>query len=111
MLNLTKQEKMVLLFVACAVIFGIALSRIQKNNPRFSNFIVFKLKQPQSKINLNQAALKELTDIPGVGDALAGRIIEYRDVYGGFKDIEEVKKVKGIGQQKFESMRERLIVE
>ncbi len=57
------------------------------------------------KININQASLKELTKLNGIGDALAERIVEYRQQQGSFKSIEEIKKVSGIGDKKFEQIK------
>lgn len=61
-------------------------------------------------ININTADEKELQNIKGVGPALAGRIIEYRENNGAFKSIEEIKKVRGIGEKTFEKMRDSITV-
>lgn len=52
-------------------------------------------------INLNTATLDQLTSLPGVGPKTAERIIEYRTKSGGFKKIEELMNVKGIGEKSF----------
>lgn len=46
-----------------------------------------------SLINLNTAAIQELTTLPGIGDSLATRIIEYREQNGKFNSIEDIKNV------------------
>lgn len=61
-------------------------------------------------ININTADEKELQKIKGIGPALAGRIIDYRENNGAFKSIEEIKKVRGIGDKTFEKMREQITV-
>ena len=61
-------------------------------------------------ININTADDKELQKIKGIGPALAGRIIEYRESNGAFKSIEEIKKVRGIGEKTFEKMRDEIKV-
>ena len=63
-----------------------------------------------SKININTADLKELDDIPGVGEATANKILSYRDENGEFKSIEEIKNVNGIGDKKFENMKDLICV-
>ena len=60
---------------------------------------------PESKkININTATAQELTLLPGVGKTLAQRIIEYRELYGPFKRIEDLGNVNGIGQAKLEGL-------
>lgn len=61
-------------------------------------------------ININTAEKNELDALPGVGPALAERIIEYRQANGSFKDIDELKKVPGIGSSKFEKMKEKISI-
>ncbi|GMB00790.1 ComEA family DNA-binding protein [Pelosinus sp. IPA-1] len=61
-------------------------------------------------VNINTAEKNELDALPGVGPALAERIIEYRQTNGSFKDIDELKKVPGIGSSKFEKMKEKISI-
>ena len=58
-----------------------------------------------SLINLNAATAAELEKLPGVGPAMATRILEYRQKSGGFKKIEELMNVKGIGEKSFLKMK------
>ncbi len=58
-----------------------------------------------SKININKASSNELKSLAGIGDVTATKIIEYRNQNGKFKTIEEVMSVKGIGEKKFESIK------
>jgi comEA protein len=62
-------------------------------------------------INLNNAYTADLQLLPGIGEVMAERIIEYREKTGGFKNIEELKNVKGIGEKKFEMLKPFVTVE
>lgn len=64
-----------------------------------------KPKMPVTKINPNSATEEELETLPGVGPVIAGRIIEYRKKRGPFKSINELLRVKGIGQSKLSKMK------
>jgi len=61
-------------------------------------------------VNINSADKSELDTLPGVGPALAERIIEYRQANGSFSDIDELKKVPGIGSSKFEKIKEKITI-
>lgn len=62
-------------------------------------------------ININTASVSQLIRLPGVGEATANKIISYRESSGGFKSIEEIMNVSGIGEKKFEAMKQFLAVE
>lgn len=61
-----------------------------------------------SPINLNQATAEELQVLPGVGPALADRIVAYREANGLFTSLEQLVEVKGIGQRKLEKLRDKM---
>lgn len=59
-----------------------------------------------TRVNINTADAKELCGLPGIGEVLALRIIEYREKNGDFQSIEEIMAVKGIGAGKYDAIRE-----
>ncbi len=61
-------------------------------------------------VNVNTATVHDLEDLPGVGRATAEKIIEYRKTNGLFKDIGEIKNIRGIGEGKFQNMRRHLTI-
>jgi competence protein ComEA len=59
----------------------------------------------QQQIDINRANVEELTTIPGIGTALAQRIVDFRDQHGPFGRVEDLLKVKGIGEKSFQKIR------
>jgi competence ComEA-like helix-hairpin-helix protein len=52
-------------------------------------------------VSINHADISDLDDLPGIGPALAYRIVEFRTARGGFRELTDLKKVKGIGDKMF----------
>ncbi len=63
-----------------------------------------------SQININTATIEELDKLPGVGEATANKIVNHRSESGEFKSIEEIKNVNGIGDKKFEEMKNLICI-
>ena len=61
-------------------------------------------------VNINTATATELEALPGVGLAMAARIIEYRQKVGGFKKIEDLMNVKGIAEKTFLNLKPMIVV-
>jgi comEA protein len=128
------KERTVLVFLIAVMLAGAGVSayrhnRVQKNlriiqsaartsqsaldsaqsAPRSSQSAV---RSPQSavRVDLNTASATELDLLPGIGPALAQRIIEYRSKHNGFKNIGELRQVPGIGPKKFEALKDRVTV-
>lgn len=66
--------------------------------------------QMEKKININTATEQELESLKGIGPATAKNIIRYREEYGGFSSIEEIKNVKRIGDKIFEKIKADICV-
>lgn len=62
------------------------------------------------QVNINSADAAELISLPGIGEVTAGKIIQDREKNGPFKSIEEIKRIAGIGDKKFEQLHELICV-
>jgi competence protein ComEA len=65
----------------------------------------------RGKVNINKAAAEELDKLPGVGPAIAQKIVEYRDSSGGFKSVEELNNVSGMGDAKYKDIKDLVTVD
>jgi comEA protein len=94
------KAKMVCVLVVC---LGLAFSSVsvlaQKAGPVATE-----------KVNLNIASTEQLQSLPGIGPAMAKLIIEHRTKVGKFTRIEEIMNIKGIGEKKFQKIKDRLTV-
>jgi competence protein ComEA len=63
---------------------------------------------PGMKPSLAMATVEQLEELDGIGPTLAERIVEYRESHGGFRSLGELRDVEGIGEKRFESLREAL---
>ena len=61
-------------------------------------------------VNINTATQTELEQLPGIGASIATRIIDYRNKNGKFKSIEDIKNVTGIGDSKYEKIKDNIKV-
>ncbi|MFH1655771.1 MAG: helix-hairpin-helix domain-containing protein [Candidatus Omnitrophota bacterium] len=104
MFNLTKQEILVLSFIGIAAVIGIGVDFYSKHIYSLETKIHFK-------VNINEAAEEELLKLDGIGPALAKRIIKFRNGYGPFEKIEDIKRIYGIGDKKFEQIKDFLTVD
>ena len=122
MVHLTKQERLVLIFLAAALVPGAAVKvlRSDKAPPsptsRDVEFDLAEAKPPTDvaalteaaaprKIDVNAADAEALDALPGIGPVYAARIVEYREAHGPFEKAEDLAAVKGIGPKTVEKLR------
>lgn len=75
------------------------------------NIIIEENKPKGEKVNINIATQTEIETLPGIGPSTALKIINYRNEHGKFKNIEDIKNVSGIGDSKFENIKEYICTE
>jgi competence protein ComEA len=56
-------------------------------------------------LDLNSARVEDLMELPGIGEKLAQRLVEYRRSHSGFRSVEEMRKVRGIGEKRMKRLR------
>lgn len=64
--------------------------------------------QQGGRVNLNTATLAQLDGLPGIGPALAQRIIDYRTESGGFSSVDQLREIEGIGETRFERLKDQV---
>ncbi len=63
----------------------------------------------KSRLDINRASVQELQALPGIGEVLAQRVVEYRRAHGPFRTVEGLQNVKGIGPKRMEQLRPLLM--
>jgi competence ComEA-like helix-hairpin-helix protein len=109
MLNFTPEEKKVILFLLIIAFCGITLNNLVKLNCRIKKFFC-----PQvhlAKVDLNKVSLEELIKIRCLSEKTSQRIIAYRQEHGNFSSLEALKEVRGIGDQRYEKLKDIFFVE
>jgi competence ComEA-like helix-hairpin-helix protein len=106
--NFTKQERQAILFLAVVALAGNGIGFFAKRYAPVRTIVC--LDEDFGKINLNTADAQLLKKLPGVGDATARRIIEYRSAKGSFSDISDLRNIKGLSGAKFERIRDSVTV-
>ena len=72
--------------------------------------LVGPVEQQSNLININTAGAEELDSLPGIGEVLSQRILQYREEYGSFYTIEDLKNVQGIGNSVFDKLKDLITV-
>ena len=79
-------------------------------NPKFTVSSKTSTSSKGSIVNINTANIQELCNLPGIGEATAKKIIDYRNTKGRFNTKEDIMKVNGIGTSKFQSMKDLISI-
>ncbi|PYT52005.1 MAG: hypothetical protein DMG44_00125 [Acidobacteria bacterium] len=69
-----------------------------------------KKKPPERPVNLNTATSEQLQQVPGIGPATAGKILQMRKTYGPFKSVDDLLAIRGLGAKRLDKMRKYLTV-
>jgi comEA protein len=146
MLGLTKDEKLVIVFLSISLAAGSLLLLYKRFHPSFATGLlrsdkvlpapltdtlfseasdsllsqepaavrtekIGPARVPLAPVNINTAGQKTLEALPHIGPSMAKRIIEYRSASGGFTNIEQLGRVKGIGPKRLEQLRQHVTVD
>lgn len=106
MLNFTREERRVVLFLTAIALIGIGADFLIKRYYPLKT--VAGLSQDIGKINLNTADQELLMEIPGIGEKLARRIIAYREKQAAFSSIEELRNIPGITDYRYQKIKDSL---
>lgn len=108
MFNLTQQERQVVLFLVSISLVGTGINFLGKKYAPVRALASFS--EDIGKVDPNTANKDLLMSLPGIGEKLALRIIEYREQKAGFSDPEELKNIKGISEYKYGKIKDYLII-
>ncbi len=105
MFNLTKEERIVLIYFGAILILGTGINYACKRSPILKDAINFlNSNRVYSKIDINHASIEELIKIPRIGPATAKRIISFREENGDFKNLKQLKSIHGIGDSTYSTI-------
>jgi comEA protein len=119
---MTRQEKAVLYFlialialgiaVKCirAVVYGISVKVVPSSLAPDEGALRRALKEKQI-VHINTATAQDLQHVPGIGPGFAKRIVVYREANGNFLMKDDIKKVKGVGGKKYDTIKEYLTLD
>jgi comEA protein len=93
---------------SCQKIIGLVLVTIFALS--FLSLLQAQSKTTTKKVNINTANLEELQTLPRIGEKVAQRIIDYRKEHGPFEKIEELMKVRGVGEKIFKQLKDKIEV-
>lgn len=85
-------------------------SSTKKENQKINQLFTETHSNNFGKININTAGVEELQMLSGIGKSTAEKIVNYRNENGKFEKIEDIKNVSGIGDSKFNSIKDKIII-
>ena len=106
--NLTRQERQIILFLIFVSLLGLGINFLTKHCSQIR--VIGYVSQDIGKIDINQADKEALIGVPGIGAKLAQRIVDYRRQHGELEYITELKNIKGIGESKFQAIKDYFVV-
>jgi competence ComEA-like helix-hairpin-helix protein len=108
MLSLTRQERQVVLFLSTIALMGLGINFLRKKYSQAE--IITYFYQDIGKVDLNRADKAALVAVSGIGEKLAQRILDYRLQNGGFVSLEDLKKIKGMNDYRYEKLKDYLYI-
>ncbi|MCK4423385.1 MAG: helix-hairpin-helix domain-containing protein [Candidatus Omnitrophica bacterium] len=122
MLNLTKQEKGVIIFLAGMAVLGLGIKTIRFSGQDLELEVKVSEVVPVQEnidqillearmVNINKDDKEKIVSLPGIGPVLAGRIVQYRKINGSYQKPDQLMDVSGIGPKKFEQIKKYIVVE
>ena len=120
---MNRREQAVLLLVTAAFLVGIGVSYCKRAGLRHQaalnpiavvqdtsgGSLPYSVGAPPP-VDLNQATLRQLDGLPGIGPVLAGRIVEYRQDKGGFHSVNELRAISGIGEKRYSALKDLVTI-
>ncbi len=109
MVNLTPEEKRVVLFLLILAFCGVVFNNLAKLNCHIKKLLCAET--CLIRLNLNRISLEELLKTKSLPIKISQRIIDYRLEHGGFGSLDDLKEVKGIGNKRYDKLKEIFYVE
>ncbi len=109
MLNLTSDERRVILFLSFLILLSCGISFLVKVYSPAQKIILNDKRL--GRLDINRTTIKDLRRLNTIPDKLALKIIEYRDSVTRFNALEDLKNVKGVGEVRYQKLKEYFYVE
>lgn len=109
MFDLNPQERKAVIFLFLVASVGFAFDLFSKSSPKLKSRIFAQ--QGLETLDLNSAGKEELMSLPGIGEKLALRILDYRSENGNFTSPDELKEIKGITGYRYRKLRDSVSVQ